>query len=537
MGANLGQRLVAQLLHELLHALQAGNTRHNDRNGLFAVAAVLFVHLFHCVVQGLALGAVVSRHLGDQHGSGNGILVAGIIAAQVAVGFFKRENVLVRAVLLELLDLLGKELEAGEGIKARNAVLFSRRACHLGGNDGFEHRRMCRHGVRQLLCGDDVIGEQHTDLVAGQGDILAGLVLEDDAGAVGVRVGADDQINIVLLCQLDGERKAFLVLRIRVLNGREVAVDLHLLRLTDNVLVAQAAQDLGNQTVAGTVERRVHQLELIGNLLYAVRIYRNLNNLAEVSLVGLLRQNTDQTVFDGLIVVCSFYTGEDIGLCHFVGNHVCLGRRKLCAVLPVNLVAVVLLRVVGSRDVDACDAAVVTDSEGQLRGRTQLIEQQRLDAVCGHDARRLLGELGREMAGVVCNGNTAVHCGLTIRYDQVCQTLCSLTDGKAVHAVEADAQYTAQTGRAERQRRKETAFDLFLIICNSSQLGMLVRREGRAVQPTLVFRHIIHWYHLIVLVGASPLSADGLPLSKLYNIRLSMQGVLREFVKRFHEAE
>ena len=131
----------------------------------------------------------------------------------------------------------------------------------------------------------------------------------------------------------------------------------------------------------------------------------------------------------------------------------------------------------------------------------------------------------------------AVHCGLTVRYDQVCQTLCSLTDGKAVHAVEADAQYTAQTGRAERQRRKETAFDLFLIICNSSQLGMLVRREGRAVQPTLVFRHIIHWYHLIVLVGASPLSADGLPLSKLYNIRLSMQGVLREFVKRFHEAE
>ena len=105
---------------------------------------------------------------------------------------------------------------------------------------------MCRHGVRQLLCGDDVIGEEHADLIAGQGDILAGLVLEDDAGAVGVRVGADDQINIVLLCQLDGERKAFLVLRIRVLNGREVAVDLHLLRLTDNVLVAQTAQDLGH---------------------------------------------------------------------------------------------------------------------------------------------------------------------------------------------------------------------------------------------------------------------------------------------------
>ena len=396
---------------------------------------------------------------------------------------------------------------------------------------------MSRHGVRQLFRGDDVIGEQHANLVAGQGNILAGLVLEDDAGAVRVRVGADDKVNIVLLGQLDSQREAFLVLRIRVLHGREVAVDLHLLRLTDNVLVAQSAQNLGHQTVASAVERRVHQLELIGNLLYAVRVYRNLDDFAEVSLVGLLGQNTDETALNRLIIICTLYTGKDVGRCHFAGNHVCLCRRKLCAVLPVNLVAVVLLRVVGSGDVDACDAAVVTDCEGQLRGRTQLIKQQRLDAVCRHDARGLLGKLSREMAGVVCDGNAAVHCGLTIRYDQVCQTLSGLADGKAVHAVEANAQYTAQTGRAERQRRKETAFDLFLIICNSSQLGMLVRREGRAVQPTLVFRHIIHWYHLIVLVGVSPLSADGLPLSKLYNIRLSMQGVLRELVKRFHEAE
>ena len=90
---------------------------------------------------------------------------------------------------------------------------------------------------------------------------------------------------------------------------------------------------------------------------------------------------------------------------------------------------------------------------------------------------------------------------LTVRYDQVCQTLCSLTDGKAVHAVEADAQYTAQTGRAERQRRKETAFDLFLIICNSSQLWHARPQRGQsspanACIPTynpLVSPHRVSW--------------------------------------------
>ena len=127
------------------------------------------------------------------------------------MGTLECENVLVRAVLLELLDLLGKELEAGEGVEALNAVLSAAaRAISVVTMD-LSTAGYCRHGVRQLLCGDDVIGEQNADLIAGQGDILAGLVLEDDAGTVGVRVGADDQIDIVLLCQLDGERKAFLV--------------------------------------------------------------------------------------------------------------------------------------------------------------------------------------------------------------------------------------------------------------------------------------------------------------------------------------
>ena len=402
----------------------------------------------------------------------------------------------MRAVLFELLDLLGEELEAGEGLEALNAVLLGRRTRHFGGNDGLEDRRMRRHGVCQLLRGDDVIGEQHADLVARQGDVLAGLVLEHDAGAVCVRVGADDEVNVVLLGEVDSQIEAFLVLRVRVLDGREIAVDLHLLRLADNVLVAEAAENFRNQTIACAVERGVNELEVVCNLLYAVRVDGNLDDLAEVRLVGVLAEHTDHAAPYGLIEVHGLNAGENIGRGHFLRDNVGLSRGQLCAVLPVDLVAVVFLRIVRCGDIDACDAAVVTDCEGQLRGRAQFIEQQRLDAVCGEDAGGLLGELGREMAGVVSDGDAALHGLRAVRNDELCKALGGLTDGKAVHAVEADAQNAAQAGGAERQRRIEAALDLLVIICNRLQLRVFLCAQCAALQPVLVFSHEIHVYHL-----------------------------------------
>ena len=138
----------------------------------------------------------------------------------------------------------------------------------------------------------------------------------------------------------------------------------------------------------------------------------------------------------------------------------------------------------------------MTDCEGQLRGWAQFIEQQRLDAVCGEDAGGLLGELGREMAGVVSDGDAALHGLRAVRNDELCKALCGLTDGKAVHAVEADAQNAAQAGGAERQRRIEAALDLLVIICNRLQLRVFLCIQRTALQPVLVFSHEIHVYHL-----------------------------------------
>lgn len=71
--------------------------------------------------------------------------------------------------------------------------------------------------------------------------------------------------------------------------------------------------------------------------------------------------------------------GGKIGDRHNFLSHALVMRRcKLCAVLPVNLVAVVLRRVVAGGDVDAGDAAKLADGKGKLRRRAQRLEPVRL---------------------------------------------------------------------------------------------------------------------------------------------------------------
>lgn len=53
----------------------------------------------------------------------------------------------------------------------------------------------------------------------------------------------------------------------------------------------------------------------------------------------------------------------------------------LCAVTPVSLIAIVLLRVVRRSDVYTALAAEMTDSKRQFRGRTEIIKEIYLDTV------------------------------------------------------------------------------------------------------------------------------------------------------------
>lgn len=88
-------------------------------------------------------------------------------------------------------------------------------ARHFSRDQTLENRRMLRHGASELFSRNDVVNQQHAHLIARQGDILAGLVAQDDTGAVRVRVGADNQIHIVVLGHLDRDVETFFVLRVR----------------------------------------------------------------------------------------------------------------------------------------------------------------------------------------------------------------------------------------------------------------------------------------------------------------------------------
>src|SRR5699024_10456619 len=73
---------------------------------------------------------------------------------------------------------------------------------------------------------------------------------------------------------------------------------------------------------------------------------------------------------------------------------------------PVDLVAIVLLRVVAGGDVDARRRTVVDDAEGKLRRGPQRVEYPHPDAVGRHDARGLARKLLAVQAAVVADHHT-----------------------------------------------------------------------------------------------------------------------------------
>ena len=146
----------------------------------------------------------------------------------------------------------------------------------------------------------------------------------------------------------------------------------------------------------------------------------------------------------------------------------------------------------GRGDVDAGDGAIVTDGKGQLRGRTQLVVELDADTVGSQDAGSQLCELGREVTGIIGDCHAACTGFRTILDDQIGQTLGCRTDRKAVHAIQTNAQYAAQTSRTKGQRSKETILDRILIAADCLQLSALICGQCRRCKPALILSHIIH---------------------------------------------
>ena len=209
--------------------------------------------------------SVVCRHLADQHGSDDRILVTHIGACKVSVALLKAENETIHlAVRLKLRDLVADPLEAGQGLSELHSVMLRHQIGQRRGNDGLDRNRFLRHGSLLDPARADIVEKKDAHLIAG--DQLVGTVraFHGDTDTVRVRVGRKHQIRSGLLRQFQAFLQGSENLRIRVGTGGEISVRILLFRNDRDVFDSDILQDSGNRYQAGAVERGINQLQAGG---------------------------------------------------------------------------------------------------------------------------------------------------------------------------------------------------------------------------------------------------------------------------------
>ena len=370
------------------------------------------------------------------------------------------------------------------------AVLLAYRPCHRGGDYACHRAGVLGHRAGGAAGVDDVVQQQAAELVAGDDAVFAVGSAHHRAYAVGVGVGADDEVAVHALCQIDREIEALGILGVRALDRREAPVNDHLLLNGVEVLYAEAAQRFGDELVAAAVERGVYYAQVVRDLFDDFLVYRLSHDVFEEYLVSFLADYLDLTLGDSLVKVAGLEAGEDVYRFHLLCDGFGLMGRQLCAVGPVDLVAVIFLGIVACRDVEAGSRAVVQHRKAQLRRRAQRVEEADVYAVCRHDAGRLLGKLHAVETAVVRDDYAAALCVLAVGKDDVCEGLSRVADYVYVHVVQAELHRAAQTCRAEFERGIEAVFYLLLVTGYGIEFLPLFFAECRAVQPALVFFHI-----------------------------------------------
>ncbi len=229
---------------------------------------MLGVQVAHGLRQVLAAKLVVLRHLANQQAGVHGVLVAHVVARQVAVAFLETEHETVGLARIgQLGDDVADVLEARQAATQLKAVFRSQRIHHSRRHDGGHS-----HLLRQVLAAlgahaAHVIQQQHAHLVAGQKRVIVA-IFAGHAHAVGVGVGGQQQVGVHLFAQVDALLHGLADFRIGVRTRGEVAVGLFLFGHHGDIRHAGALQHRGHGDEARAIERRVHQLQRRrGNLL------------------------------------------------------------------------------------------------------------------------------------------------------------------------------------------------------------------------------------------------------------------------------
>ena len=484
--AELRRRIVAELLHQSGDLLEAVDTLHCDRVlGLFVVA-VLLVDIQHLIPERQALLLVEGGGFAEHHDRARRVLVSRVRAGKAAVALFQAEDIVVGVLLLEDLDLLADVLEAGQDFLVVQAVVFRDASREVRRDDRGDERRILGHRVREPALPEDVFRDQHAGHVAGETDVLAGLrILRVDAETVRVGIGREDDVSVLFLRELECQREGLRILGVRIIQRREVAVGLFLLRNDVDLLEAELLQDARDGDEARAVERRVDDLDVVRHLADDFGMDDLLLQRFHVRVVDFLAEVLQKALLQRFLFGHRLHVFKALNCVDFRDDTGVMRRRHLRAVLPVRLVSVVLRRVVARRDLDAGLAAEITEREGLLRHAAQRVGQIRLDAVRCEAKGRLLRELGGHVPAVVRDRDAAGRIAVLI--DVVGEALRRLADRVDVHAVRAGADDAAQAARTKGQARVEAVLDFLLIVADREQL--LLRRivEIRVAQPALKF--------------------------------------------------
>ena len=160
--------------------------------------------------------------------------------------------------------------------------------------------------------------------------------------------------------------------------------------------------------------------------------------------------------------------GDRNNLC----DDTCVVRRcYLCAVLPVNLVTVVLRRIVRSRNHNSGDTSEFSKCKRKLGCGTKNIADISLDSVSCKAKRSLIRKLGRKSSAVKRNSYTLLaSIGTAILLDIVGKTLSSLSYSVLVHSVGARSDNSAKSAGTELKLSIKSVFNFSLVIADSHKL-------------------------------------------------------------------
>ena len=175
--------------------------------------------------------------------------------------------------LLKKFDLLADVFESGQNLDQCHVISFCDCFCHIGRNNRLNECRVLRHGSVLGALTQNILCDQHTGHVSGEAYVFAGLaVFCVNAETVCIRVRCKDNVRIYFFCKLQRQCPCFLVLRVRISNGREVSIRLFLLFYNINLGKSKLAQYAAHRHVSGSVKRRVNDLHVFCSIFDDFRV-------------------------------------------------------------------------------------------------------------------------------------------------------------------------------------------------------------------------------------------------------------------------